>query len=79
MHTGGKFNGMAEFQALLLASQDRVARCVMEKLLTFATGRELGFADRSELERLVAQSKPKAHPMRDLIHAVVQSEIFKNK
>ena len=56
-----------------------MARCVAEKLLTFATGRAMGFSDRSEIDKLVVQSKAKGHAMRDLIHAVVQSEVFRSK
>ena len=76
---GAKFANLAEFQALLLAGQDRVARCVAEKLLTFSTGRAMGFSDRSEIERLVGESKAKNYGTRDLIHAIVQSPIFLNK
>lgn len=76
---GKTFQNLAELQKLLLAEQDKVARCVIEKLLTFATGRPMGFSDRYEIERLVAQSKAQGHKMRDLIHAVVQSEIFLSK
>jgi hypothetical protein len=79
LNTGAKFTDMSGFQELLLAGQDRVARCMIEKLLTFATGRAPGFSDRPAIERLVAQSKTKGHGMRDLIHAVVQSEIFRSK
>jgi hypothetical protein len=79
LNTGAKFTDMSGFQELLLAGQDRVARCMIEKLLTFATGRAPGFSDRSAIERLVAESKMKGHGMRDLIHAVVQSEIFRSK
>ena len=79
LSTGATFNGMADFQKLLLAGQDRVARCMIEKLLVFATGRPMGFSDRSEIDKLAAQSKAQGHAMRDLIHAVVQSEIFRNK
>ncbi len=77
--TGAKFANMAEFQQLLLTSQDRVARCVTEKLLTFATGREMGFSDRADIARLVAESKAKNHPLSDLIHRVVESPIFLSK
>jgi hypothetical protein len=77
--TGSKFANMAEFQKLLLAGQDRVAHCIAEKLLIFASGRPMGFSDRSEIEKLVAQSKAKGHGLRDLIHAVVQSEVFRSK
>ena len=79
LSTGAKFANMSEFQSLLLAGQDRVARCIAEKLLTFASGRPMGFSDRAELDKLVAQSKTKSHAMRDLIHAVVQSEVFRSK
>jgi hypothetical protein len=76
---GETFTGMAGFQQHLLASQDRVARCVAEKLLVFATGRTMGYSDRSEIDGLVAQSKVKGHGLRDLIHAIVQSPIFLTK
>ena len=49
------------------------------KLLTFATGREMGFSDRSEIDRLVRESANHGHGIRELIHLVVQSEIFRSK
>ena len=79
LSTGTKFAGMPDFQNLLLADQDRVARCITEKLLIFATGRSMGFSDRGEIDKLVAQSKVKNHTMSDLIHAIVQSEVFGSK
>ncbi len=77
--TGETFKDFTEFQKLLLASQDRVARGVAEKLLTFGTGREMGFSDRTEIERIVAASKAKNYALRDLLHLVVQSPIFLSK
>ncbi len=79
LHHGKTFQNMADFQKLLLADQDRIARSLIEKLLTFASGRPMGFSDRSEIDTLTAQSKTKGYGLRDLIHAVVQSEIFKSK
>jgi hypothetical protein len=77
--TGETFANLGELQQHLLASQDRVARCITEKLLTFATGRPMGFSDRREIEKIAAPSKTQGLGMRDLIHAVVQSEIFARK
>ncbi|HQW30542.1 MAG TPA: DUF1585 domain-containing protein, partial [Verrucomicrobiales bacterium] len=74
-----KFASLSEFKKLLLAADDHVARAMTEKLLTFATGRGMGFSDRAAIDRLVEQSKVKGHTLRDLIHAVVQSEIFLSK
>jgi hypothetical protein len=79
LSSGAKFADLSEFKTLLLAGQDRVARCMIEKLLTFATGRAMGFSDRGEIDKIVAQSKTKNHAMRDMIHAVVQSAIFRSK
>lgn len=76
---GRKFSNLGDLQRLLVADQDRVARCIIEKLLVFATGRPMGFSDRSELDRILTASKSKGHGMRDLVHAVVQSEIFQSK
>lgn len=76
---GRPFQGFAEFQKLLLADQERVARCLAEKLLVFGTGRELGFSDRAEVGRVIAEAKAKGYPVRDLVHAVVQSSIFRSK
>jgi hypothetical protein len=77
--TGESFKDFAEFQKLLLTSQDRVAKCVTEKLLTFATGRAMGFSDRTEITRIATASKAKRFALRDLMHDVVQSEIFRSK
>lgn len=79
LHTGEKFANLRDLQNVLLAGQDRVARCVAEKLLAFATGRPMGFADRAEIDKLVASSKARGHGMRDLIHAIVGSPMFLNK
>lgn len=76
---GVKFTNLAGLQQLLLADQDRVAKCVVEKLLTFATGRPMGFSDRAEIEKLVARSKEKDHRLRDMIYTIVQSDIFRSK
>lgn len=77
--TGQKFAHLGELQQLLLARQDLVARCVTEKLLTFATGRTMGFSDRPKIDAIVTRSKENSHGLRELIHAVVQSEVFLRK
>jgi hypothetical protein len=79
LSSGEKFKDLNGLQRLILLDQDRVAANVLEKLLTFATGREMGFSDRAEIESMVNVSKVNGHRMRDLIHAIVQSSIFKNK
>ncbi|MCA9268622.1 MAG: DUF1585 domain-containing protein, partial [Planctomycetales bacterium] len=76
---GRKFNGFAEFQTMLAADEDRLARTLAVKLLTFGAGREMGFSDREEIERIVAESRRQGHGSRDLIKLVVASDIFRHK
>lgn len=73
------FADFREFRDHLARDERRLARAFAQKLLTFATGRELGFSDRAEVARLVAQAEAQSYRLRDLIHGVVQSEIFLNK
>ena len=76
---GARFAGFRQFRDHLAADPDRLARTLAEKLLTFATGRELGFSDRPEIDRLVADSAADGHRIRQILHRVVQSETFRSK
>jgi len=48
-------------------------------MLTYATGRHLEAVDRGEVDRIVAELGQKDNRLRDLIHLVVQSDIFLSK
>lgn len=76
---GRTFDGYRQFRDILASDEDLLAKAFATKLLTFATGREMGFSDRDEIVRLVAESRRKQHGIRDLIHLVVQSTIFRSK
>jgi hypothetical protein len=76
---GVKFVGFTEFQSHLARQPENLSRALAKKLLTFATGRELGFSDRAEVERIVKESARNGYRVRDLIHLVVESTIFQSK
>ena len=76
---GVKFAGFTEFQSHLARQPEDLTRALAKKLLTFATGRELGFSDRAEVERIVKESARNGYRVRDLIHLVVASRIFQSK
>jgi hypothetical protein len=76
---GVKFAGFTEFQSHLARQPENLTRALAKKLLTFATGRELGFSDRAEVERIVKESARNGYRVRDLIHLVVESTIFQSK
>ena len=48
-------------------------------MLTYATGRHLEPIDRGEVDRLVAELGKKEDRLRDLVHLVVQSDVFLSK
>ncbi len=77
--SGEPFRNFAEYQTLLLASRDTVARAITTKLLAFGSGREMGFSDRAEIDRLVADSARRSHTLRDLLHDIIQSPVFRRK
>tara|TARA_B100000676_G_scaffold239848_1_gene240635 strand:- start:11656 stop:14100 length:2445 start_codon:yes stop_codon:yes gene_type:complete len=76
---GEVFGGIGEYKRHLLDYSEQVARNVVSKLLVFSTGAEIEFADRSEVEKILAAMKDDGYPMKSLIHQVVQSRLFKER
>lgn len=77
--SGEAFSDIREFKKLLLRKEDQVAQHFIRQLIVYATGVEIQFADREELEKVFAESKANEHRVRGIIHSVVQSQIFRNK
>jgi hypothetical protein len=75
----GKFNNIDEFKQLLLRDKNQIARNLAEKLLVFATGHKMEFADRDAVEKIVTNLPSKNYGFRALVHEVVQSDTFRNK
>lgn len=76
---GKRFKDIGEYKQLLLADRDQLARNLAQKLIIYATGAEVQFADREVVEQLVAASRRKKYGFRSLLHEVVQSRVFLNK
>ncbi len=77
---GGKaFQNYDEFKKILLADKEQVTRCLTEKLLTYATGTGLDFADRDSVDAILKNLHAKNDGLRTLVHEVVQSEVFRQK
>jgi len=60
----------------LASEEDLVARCLLEKMLTYATGRHLTFADEAEVMRLEKQWNEAGHGIRDLVRLVAGSALM---
>ena len=81
---GDSFSGIAEYKRLLLQlllqqEVDEVARHLVSSVLVYGTGAEIEFADRDAVEEIVARGRDRGHPIRTMIHEVVQSELFRNR
>lgn len=76
---GKKFSGYREFRDELASRPDILAKTLVTKLLTFATGREMGFSDRDDIHRIVSESAAGGYRLGDLIHLIVQSPTFQHR
>ncbi len=76
---GFTFSDIRAYKEHLLKSNEQVARNVVSLLITFATGGEIEFADRDEVERILLATKDDGYPLRSLIHHVVTSRLFRNR
>ncbi|MEP3930567.1 DUF1592 domain-containing protein [Rhodopirellula bahusiensis] len=77
--SGESFAGFEAFRECLLKDPDQLARSLITKWLTFATGREMGFSDREEIESLTRQSAQRGHRLRVMLALVIASDIFRTK
>ena len=76
---GKQFADVKELRQILLADPDQITRNLAKHLLTYATGAPLSYADRSDMETIVKESKDHGHTVRKLIHTIANSEIFQRK
>lgn len=76
---GEEFAGIREYKHLLLSREEDVARNLVSNLIVYATGGRIQFADRDDLEQIVERLRATDYPVRDMIHQVVQSRMFRNK
>jgi len=64
---------------LLTDRQDQFARAMVHKLTAYGLGRPLTFGDRAEVDQLTAQFRRRGDGLRDLIHLIVNSNLFNSK
>ena len=75
---GDSFRTVSEFRELLGGRQDQFNRCLTEKLMTYALGRELEVGDRPGIDQILTELDRTKGGLRYLIHLVVLSELFQN-
>lgn len=79
MPDGRAFANVDEYKIMLLEDKDGLARALTEKLLTYATGARVQFADRDDVTAIVKSLRTENYGLRSLIHQIVNSRPFLNK
>lgn len=77
MTDGTTFADIREYKKLLLKDESAMPRALTRLMLNYSLGRQLGFSDRAEVERIVTKISDSRFGLRSLLHAVVQSELFR--
>jgi hypothetical protein len=76
---GRPFKDARELKKLLVQDEVPIARNLVRQLAIFATGAPVRFSDREEIEKILDAAKARRHGVRSIVHAIVQSELFRNK
>jgi hypothetical protein len=76
---GRPFKDVRELKKLLVQDEVPIARNLVQQLTTFATGAPVRFSDRAGIQKILDEAKASQYGVRSIVHAIVQSELFRNK
>ncbi|MBI4601365.1 MAG: DUF1592 domain-containing protein [Planctomycetes bacterium] len=76
---GRRFDGPLGLKRLLVEDAAAFARCLAEKMLTFALGRGLEYADRAAVDEIVRRVKENGFRFSSVVDAIVESEPFQKR
>ncbi|WP_435020925.1 DUF1592 domain-containing protein [Tundrisphaera sp. TA3] len=76
---GRSFRDIRELKQKLADDEEQLARNLAGQFVVYATGTPVGFADRPEVERILARARDKGYGVRSLIHEIIQADLFRNK
>lgn len=74
---GAKFQGVEDLKSIVSGKKDLLARCLTEKLMTFALGRGVEYYDRPIVEQIVRTITSEDDRFSRLVIEIVQSEPFR--
>ncbi|MDB4540123.1 DUF1592 domain-containing protein [bacterium] len=78
-HQGPAFSDFLELRDLIAEREEDFARGFTEHLIEYALGRPFGFTDEELAAELVSSASSKELAISELIHALVQSKVFRTK
>ena len=77
--SGARYANVQELKALLGSQQHRLARELLESLLSYGLGRTVEFSDAVAVEEMLGELEPQQFPVRSMVHAIVASELFQTR
>jgi len=76
---GRAFKDIKEFKAIIGNDTHRLLHNLAHQMLIYATGRDIAFADRAELDALVARTEKQGGGIRTLIIEIAQSSLLQTR
>ena len=76
---GETFKGIREYKEILANQKSMVSKNLLTQLMVYATGAEVQFADRDKIAKMIQDNLEKSGGVRDLVHTMIQSDLFLNK
>ena len=76
---GRKFADVRELKQMLEQNEEQLARNLTQQLMLYATGAQVRFSDRPQIDSILARSKPSGYGVRTLVEEIVQSDLFQTK
>ena len=77
---GVSFDGIVSYKKTLARKKRRqIAENLVRQLVVYSTGAEIQFADRKEIDAILDQCRKEDYGIRSLLHAIVQSKLFRHK
>ena len=77
---GFEFEDFEDYQRIIIEQKmDQVARHFVAQLMSFGTGAKVSFVDREQIENIVDDFAAEGYPVRSMITAVVDSDMFQRR
>jgi hypothetical protein len=77
LRDGRTFSDIRGLKKLLIADERAIARNLVHQLVVYGTGAPVSFSQRGAVEQILDEAKTSGYGVRDLLRAVVRSEIFR--
>ena len=76
---GREFADIRQFKEIIAGDTHRLLHNLARQMLIYATGRDIAFADRSELDAIVARAEKQGAGIRTLMIELAQSSLFQTR